>query len=247
MRLDKLLSVTATATRSEAAKAVRAGAVTVNGVPARRADEQVDPGRDAVVYCGAPVVYKPFRYVLLNKPDGYVSATEDGRDLTVLELLPPLYTALGLFPCGRLDKHTLGLMLLTNDGDLSHRLLSPRRHVPKRYRFRCKFPLSNEDRARFCEGLVLENGYETKPADIALDEGRLSGEITLTEGKYHQIKRMMETLHNQITYLERVSFGPLTLPEDLPRGAWRELTKEEEAALRAAAEENTAPRKETRT
>ena len=247
MRLDKLLSVTATATRSEAAKAVRAGAVTVNGVPARRADAQVDPERDAVVYCGAPVVYKPFRYVLLNKPDGYVSATEDGRDLTVLELLPPLYTALGLFPCGRLDKHTLGLMLLTNDGDLSHRLLSPRRHVPKRYRFRCKFPLSNEDRARFCEGLVLENGYETKPADIALDEGRLSGEITLTEGKYHQIKRMMETLHNQITYLERVSFGPLTLPEDLPRGAWRELTKEEEAALRAAAEENTAPRKETRT
>lgn len=236
VRLDKLISAAAVATRSEAAKAVRAGAVTVNGVPARRADVQVDPERDAVVFRGAPVVYKPFRYVLLNKPDGYVSATEDGRDPTVLELLPPLYTALGLFPCGRLDKHTLGLMLLTSDGELAHRLLSPRRHVPKRYRFCCKFPLSDEDCARFCAGLVLEDGYETKPADISLDEDRLSGVITLSEGKYHQIKRMMEALRNQITYLERVSFGPLTLTQDLPRGAWRELTKEEEAALRAAAE-----------
>ncbi|MBR6727460.1 MAG: rRNA pseudouridine synthase, partial [Clostridia bacterium] len=116
MRLDKLLSVTATATRSEAAKAARAGAILVNGKPVKKADVQVDPDRDAVVYCGTPVCYKQYRYVLLNKPDGYVSATEDGRDPTVLELLPPLYTALELFPCGRLDKHTLGLMLLTNDG-----------------------------------------------------------------------------------------------------------------------------------
>ena len=235
MRLDKLLSTCAVATRSEAGKAARAGKIVVNGTPVRRADVQVDPDRDEIVFCGERVQYKPYRYVLLNKPDGYVSATEDGRDPTVLELLPPLYTTLGLFPCGRLDKHTLGLMLLTNNGELSHRLLSPRRHVAKKYAFRCKFPLTKEECDRFKEGLVLEDGYETKPADIQLGEDQRSGVITLVEGKYHQIKRMLEALHNQITYLERITFGPLSLPDDLDRGAWRELTPEEEQALLDAA------------
>lgn len=236
MRLDKLLSVTATATRKEAARAVRAGQITVNGAPVRRADLAVDPEKDTVIYCGTQVVYKQYRYVLLNKPDGYVSATEDGRDPTVLELLPPIYTDLGLFPCGRLDKHTLGLMLLTNNGELSHRLLSPKRHVAKRYAFRVKFPLSEADCDRFRDGVTLEDGYETKPARIELAEDGRSGTVTLIEGKYHQIKRMMEALHNQITYLERVTFGPLSLPDELQRGAWRELTPDEEAALLAAAE-----------
>ena len=236
MRLDKFLSVSATATRKETARAVRAGQITVNGAVARRADMTVDPAKDSVCFCGNTVFYKPYRYVLLNKPDGYVSATEDGRDPTVLELLPPLYSDLGLFPCGRLDKHTLGLMLLTNNGELSHRLLSPRRHVSKRYAFCVKFPLNDTDCDRFRDGVTLEDGYETRPADIELAEDKKSGIITLVEGKYHQIKRMMETLHNQITYLERISFGPLTLPEDLPRGAWRELTVDEERALLAAAE-----------
>ena len=235
MRLDKFLSVTATATRSEAGKAARAGQITVNGVPVKKADVQIDPDKDRVCYCGVSVCYKQYHYVLLNKPDGYVSATEDGRDPTVLELLPPQYTAFGLFPCGRLDKHTLGLMLLTDNGEVAHRLLSPRRHVAKRYAFRCKFPLTKEECERFREGLVLEDGYETKPADIELNEDAHSGIITLVEGKYHQIKRMLEALHNQITYLERISFGPLTLPTDLARGEWRELTAEEEAAILDAA------------
>ena len=235
MRLDKFLSVTATATRKESAKAVRLGGITVNGVAVKRADAQIDPERDAVTYFGRPVAYKQYRYVLLNKPDGYVSATEDGRDPTVLELLPPLYTDLELFPCGRLDKHTVGLMLLTNDGETAHRLLSPKRHVAKRYAFRVKFPLTEEECERFRDGLVLEDGYETKPADIELAEDKRSGIITLVEGKYHQIKRMMEALHNQITYLERVTFGPLSLPCDLPRGGWCELTPDEEAALLLAA------------
>jgi 16S rRNA pseudouridine516 synthase len=134
-----------------------------------------------------------------------------------------------------LDKHTLGLMLLTNNGDLSHRLLSPRRHVKKQYAFRCKFPLTAEECGRFRDGLVLEDGYETKPAEIELHEDMRSGVITLVEGKYHQIKRMLEALHNQITYLERISFGPLMLPAELARGAWRELSAEEEAALLDAA------------
>ena len=235
MRLDKFLSVSAVATRTQAGKAARAGQITVNGVPVKKADVQIDPEKDRVTYCGTPVLYKQYHYVLLNKPDGYVSATEDGRDPTVLELLPPQYAAFGLFPCGRLDKHTLGLMLLTDNGDVAHRLLSPRRHVSKRYAFRCKFPLTREECERFREGLVLEDGYETKPADIELNEDMRSGIITLVEGKYHQIKRMLEALHNQITYLERISFGPLSLPEDLVRGAWRELTTAEEAAILDAA------------
>ena len=236
MRLDKMLSAAAVASRSDTARAVRRGLVSVNGCVATRADMQVDPLRDRVVFDGVEVAYRPFRYVMLNKPDGYVSATEDGRDPTVLELLPPALAAQGLFPCGRLDKHTLGLMLLTNDGEASHRLLSPRRHVTKKYAFRAKFPISAEDCEQFREGLVLEDGYETKPADIELFEDGRSGIITLTEGKYHQIKRMLEALHNQITALERISFGPLTLDAALARGEWRELTPDEEAALLAAAE-----------
>ena len=235
MRLDKFLTATATATRTEAAKAARAGQITVNGAVAKKADMQIDPECDSVVFCGRQISYKQYRYVLLNKPDGYVSATEDGKDPTVLELLPPLYTTLGLFPCGRLDKHTLGLMLLTDNGEVAHRLLSPRRHVAKQYAFRCKFPLTEEECARFRDGLVLEDGYETKPADIVLSEDHRSGIITLVEGKYHQIKRMLEALHNQITYLERISFGPLTLPQDLARGEWRELTPDEERAILDAA------------
>ena len=235
MRLDKLLTVTATATRSEAARAVRAGTVLVNGTAARSAAMHVDPERARIEYAGHAVEYRAHHYLILNKPQGYVSATEDGRDPTVLDLLPQKYTALGLFPCGRLDKNTVGLMLLTDDGDLAHRLLSPRRHVEKRYFFRVKFPLNEQECARFEGGLVLDDGYETKPAGIELGADLCSGVITLVEGKYHQIKRMMQALHNQITHLERIRFGPLSLPADLARGEWRELTGEEEQALLAAA------------
>jgi len=191
------------------------------------------------VFGGTPVRYRAHHYILLNKPSGYVSATEDGKDPTVLALLPEKYTVLGLFPCGRLDKNTLGLMLLTDDGDTAHRLLSPRRHVEKRYLFRAEHPLTEEECSRFRQVLVLEDGYETKPADIELAPDGMSGVITLVEGKYHQIKRMLQSLDNRITYLERISFGPLTLPPELSRGEWRELTEEEEAAiLRAANPEN---------
>ena len=231
MRLDKLLTVTATATRSEAARAVRAGTVLVNGKPAPSPAMQVDPEKDRVCYGGCEVRYRAHHYLILNKPEGYVSATEDGKDPTVLDLLPQKYTTLGLFPCGRLDKNTVGLMLLTDDGELAHRLLSPRRHVEKHYYFRVKFPLNEAECAQFKQGLVLDDGYETKPAGIELDADLRSGVITLVEGKYHQIKRMMQALHNQITHLERIRFGPLSLPSDLERGAWRELTGEEEQAL----------------
>ncbi len=234
MRLDKYLSLTGTATRTEASRAVRAGEVLVNGLPAKKADLQLDPDTAVVHFRGVPVVYRQYTYILLHKPDGVVSATEDGREQTVLDLLPDDLRRIrpALFPCGRLDKHTTGLMLLTNNGDLSHRLLSPARHVDKTYRFRVKFPLSDEDISALESGVDI-GGYVTAPCRVerGADDLARAGLITLHEGKYHQIKLMMEARHNQITELQRITFGPLTLDPALAPGEWRMLTEEEIAAL----------------
>ena len=230
MRLDKLLSECGISSRKESAKAAKAGQILVNGSPVTKADVQVDPTADAITFCGRAVKWRQFVYVMLNKPDGYVSATEDARgEQVVTSLLPEEYQKMGLFPCGRLDKHTLGLMLLTNDGQLSHRLLSPKRHVAKTYAFHVKFPLSNEDVLALEAGVDI-GGYITKPCHVKLIDER-EGQITIIEGKYHQIKLMMEAIHNQITYLERITFGPLSLGPTLARGEWRELTAEEIDAL----------------
>lgn len=229
MRLDKLLSECQLATRSEAAKACRAGLVTVNGAVAKKSDVHVDPTKDVIVFCGETVEYHEFVYIMLNKPDGYISATEDGRDPVVTELLPLKYQKMGLFPCGRLDKHTLGLMLLTNDGALSHRLLAPKSHVTKSYGFSVKFPLSEDDIGRLEMGVDIGD-YVTKPCRVEM-RTPTDGVIFITEGKYHQIKRMMEAVDNKITALERLTFGPLKLDKDLERGAWRMLNDAEECAL----------------
>lgn len=231
MRLDKFLTVTGTCSRSEAKRAVRAGAVTVNGMTARTSDVSVKEDSDVIVFCGKTVKYRKYTYIMLNKPEGVVSATEDGRDKTVLDLLPDDVRTRGMFPCGRLDKNTLGLMLLTDNGELAHKLLAPKTHVKKVYRFRSKLPVSPEDAKRFEKGLTLEDGYETKPAEIVLEGDGDEGLITLVEGKYHQIKRMLEALDNKITYLERIRFGPLTLDPKLVRGEWRYLTESETAEL----------------
>ena len=229
MRLDKMISSTGIASRSQIASAVRGGRVLVDGVVARKADMQIDPDAASVVYCGTPICYRKFTYIMLNKPEGYVSATEDGRLPTVIELLPEELQKIGLFPCGRLDKNTLGLMLLTNDGDTSHRLLVPKSHVTKTYAFRLKFPLSDADIAALESGVDI-GGYVTAPCRVVRD-GEKEGKITLTEGKYHQIKLMMEAVHNQVTHLERISFGPLVLDPALTRGEWRYLSDDEIAAL----------------
>ncbi|MBQ1230428.1 MAG: rRNA pseudouridine synthase [Clostridia bacterium] len=233
MRLDKLLSECGLATRSEASRAARAGKIQVNGIPALKPDWKVDPEKDEIVYCGERVLYQKFLYLMLNKPDGYVSATEDGKDPTVTELFPEEYRRQGIFPCGRLDKHTLGLMLLTNDGVLSHRLLAPKSHVAKTYAFSVKFPLSNADISALEAGVDI-GGYVTKPCKVSLSNPK-AGQITIVEGKYHQIKLMMQAVHNQITSLERISFGPLTLDPSLTRGTWRPLSQEEIEALRREA------------
>ena len=162
---------------------------------------------------------------MLNKPKGYVSATDDSRLPTVLELLPEKYKRLGLFPCGRLDRDTTGLMLLTDDGELAHFLLSPVSHVPKTYAYECELPLNEDSAARLRSGVDIGEKALTKPAELVCDGCR--GEITLSEGRYHQIKRMFEAEGNRITELERISFCPLTLDPALKRGEWRELSPEE--------------------
>ena len=232
MRLDKFLSVTGSATRSESAKAARAGRITVNGISIKNAAFSVDPEHDVICLDGVNIVYRKYTYIMLNKPEGYVSATEDGRDPTVLELLPEQLQKLSLFPCGRLDKNTVGLMLITDNGELAHRMLSPKRHVEKKYRFECRYPITDVERIEIENGIRLADGYLTKPAQLYLDEGRTSGLITLHEGKYHQIKRMFGAVNdNRIIYLERISFGPLVLDMKLLRGEWRYLTEEEISSI----------------
>ncbi len=233
MRIDKYLGLTGCASRTEAKKVIRSGGVCINGVAVRLPDAKLDPEKDRVTFCGKEVVYRRYTYILMNKPEGVVSATEDGRERTVIDLLPSSIRKTDLFPCGRLDKNTLGLMLITDNGELAHRLLAPKSHVEKKYFFRSKHPISAEDSAKFENGLILDDGYETKPARIELFGKGDEGVITLVEGKYHQIKRMLEAIDNKITYLERISFGPLILDESLNRGEWRYLTDCEIALLEA--------------
>lgn len=224
MRLDKFLSVTGTLTRSESGRAVRSKRVTVNGKVAPKADIQVDPDTDTVALDGVTVEYRKYTYIMLNKPQGYVSSTND-RLPTVLELLPDELQRLSLFPCGRLDKDTEGLMLLTDDGELSHFLLSPVSHVPKTYFYRCERPLEKNEVDRLELGVDIGDDKPTKPSALKPDGDK--GYITLSEGRYHQIKRMFEAVGNKITYLERIEFGPLKLDPALNRGEWRYLTDEE--------------------
>ena len=237
IRLDKFLSVTGTLSRSESKKAVRKGRVAVNGRTASSSDLEVLPESDKITLDAKEIIYRRFTYVMLNKPEGYVSATNDSRDKTVLDLLPEELRRFDLFPCGRLDKYTLGLMLLTDDGELAHKLLAPKSHVEKSYRFDSEHGVSEEERQMLESGVHIEGGYLTKPSRVVLDaKDASSGVITLREGKYHQRKQMFEAVSNKITYLERMSFGPLVLDEALARGEWRMLTSLEEAALRASVE-----------
>lgn len=226
MRLDKLLCECGKASRSEAGKLIRGGKVTVNGQIVKKPDFKVNEERDIITLFDKIVEYKKFTYIMLNKPIGYVSATEDENDPCVLDLVSDEDRKKGLFPCGRLDKNTLGLVILTNDGEGAHRALSPKHHVSKVYLFECERGLSDDDINRLENGVDI-GGYITKPCKIKMTADRV-GEITLTEGKYHQIKRMLNAVDNQITYLERISFGDILLDPKLGRGKWRYLTKEEE-------------------
>ncbi|MBQ8330443.1 MAG: rRNA pseudouridine synthase [Lachnospiraceae bacterium] len=229
MRLDKYLSEMGAGTRSELKKAVRAGRVTVNGVKARDASMHVEEG-DEIFMDGERVAYEQFVYYLMNKPAGVISATEDTRDRTVLDLLEGQQRK-GLFPVGRLDRDTEGLLLITNNGELAHRLLSPKNHVDKVYFARLDAPVGETERRLFAEGLRVDETFTAMPAGLEILDPGNEVKVTIREGKFHQIKRMFEAVGREVLYLKRLSMGPLALDGSLPPGAYRRLTEEEESAI----------------
>lgn len=229
-RLDKRLAATGQWSRKEAKDLIRAGRVQVCGQVCRSCEEKVEEATPVTVDGVAIGAHAPV-YLMLHKPAGVVSATEDGRDKTVLDLLPEPYPSLGLFPVGRLDKDTEGLLLLTNDGPLAHRLLSPRHHVDKVYYVQVDGILDEGDVEAVSEGICLRDGYQCLPGKLELLEDKTTAYITIREGKYHQIKRMMASRGKPVAYLKRIKFGGVELDPELEKGSWRALTQGEIATL----------------
>lgn len=229
-RLDKLLAGTGKWSRREVKALVRQGLVRVDGRLAASAEDKLDPAATVVTVAGETISLCRFTYVMLHKPAGVLTATEDRKQPTVLDLLPPELRRIGLAPVGRLDKDTEGLLLLTNDGELAHRLLSPKYHVDKRYLARVDGELSAADTEAFARGMTLGDGLECLPAELELLPGRVCI-VTLREGKFHQVKRMLAARGAPVLYLKRLSMGPLTLDDSLAAGAYRLLRAEEISAL----------------
>lgn len=229
-RLDKLLAGTGKWSRREVKALVRQGLVRVDGRLAASAEDKLDPAAAIITVAGETISLRRFTYVMLHKPAGVLTATEDRKQPTVLDLLPPELRRIGLAPVGRLDKDTEGLLLLTNDGELAHRLLSPKYHVEKRYLARVDGELSAADAEAFARGMTLGDGLECLPAGLEVLPDRVCI-VTLREGKFHQVKRMLAARGAPVLYLKRLSMGPLTLDDSLAAGAYRLLRAEEILAL----------------
>lgn len=229
LRLDRLLASTGSWSRREVRILVRQGRVLADGRPVASAEEKFDPEAVELLVDGMPVRYARYTYVMLNKPAGYLSATEDGRGETVLDLLPPELRRRELFPVGRLDKDTEGLLLLTNDGPLAHTLLSPKKHVNKVYFVRTEGCLTEEDCEAFAAGLSLKDGLICMPAGLEILRAGQESEafVTLREGKFHQVKRMLAARGKPVLYLRRVQMGNLTLDSSLAPGKYRFLSEQE--------------------
>ena len=229
MRVDKLLSNIGVASRAELKKYCKQGLISVNGKVINNPGVQVDSESDDIRFNGEKIVYREFVYIMLNKPDGYISATFDKYDPIVLDLIDQSYLVFEPFPVGRLDKDTEGLLVLTNDGQLAHRVLSPKKHVPKTYYAKIQGKVTEEDILAFEKGVILDDGYETMPSQLKILKSDDMSEIELTihEGKFHQVKRMFESVGKKVVYLKRLSMGKLKLDESLGLGEYRELTEEE--------------------
>ena len=229
MRVDKLLSNVGVASRAELKKYCKQGLISVNGKVINNPGVQVDSENDDVRFNGEKIVYREFVYIMLNKPDGYISATFDKYDPIVLDLIDQSYLVFEPFPVCRLDKDTEGLLVLTNDGQLAHRVLSPKKHVPKTYYAKIQGKVTEEDILAFEKGVILDDGYETMPSQLKILKSDDMSEIELTihEGKFHQVKRMFESVGKKVVYLKRLSMGKLKLDESLKLGEYRELTEEE--------------------
>lgn len=229
MRVDKLLANMGYGSRKEVKKLLKTSGVHIDGVVTKDGKTHVDPGKQVVTVLGEAVEYKPHIYLMMNKPQGVISATEDYKHETVIDLLEEEHARYEPFPVGRLDKDTEGLLLLTNDGQFSHALMSPKRHVTKTYVAEVKGEVNQTDVELFKQGVTLDDGYVTKPAELAImGQGERSEiELTITEGKFHQVKRMFAAVDKKVIALRRVKIGRLALDPKLELGAYRELTKEE--------------------
>ncbi len=225
MRLDKFLCDTAGLTRTEAKNAVKKGQIAVNGQVQKAADFKVKETTDTVTFQGKPLSYAAFHYYMLHKPAGVITATEDKKESTVMDILREEKVK-NLFPVGRLDKDTEGLLLITDDGELAHNLLSPKKHVDKEYLVKVRDSISEEDCRKLSEGVDIGDEKPTAPAKV---ERVAEKEILLTirEGRFHQVKRMLQAVGNEVLYLKRLSMGSLRLPADLEKGAYRPLSEEE--------------------
>ena len=232
MRIDKLLSNLGIGTRSEIKKMIKQKQIKINGELVKNGKNQLDPDSAQVTINDQPVAIQLTKYLMLNKPQNVITATEDASQQTVLDLIAPNDLVKGLAPVGRLDKDTTGLLLLTNDGQLAHRLLTPHKHVAKTYRATIDGIVNDDTITRFKAGIRLKDGTLCKPTTLKIisaveKDNQSKVEITITEGKYHQIKRMFQAICNRIVSLERISFAGITLDPSLPRGGFRSLTSAE--------------------
>lgn len=224
-RLDKVIGSQTNYSRKDIKDLVKKKQILVNGEIVLKSDIKVDSSNDKIVVCGEEIVFKKYVYLMLNKPKGYVSATEDKNDKTVLDLVPDIYKHRDLFPAGRLDKDTTGLMIITDDGEFAHNILSPKKHISKTYNVTIDIPMTDEMVIGFKNGINLSDG-ECKSAGLEIT-GEYSGIVILTEGRYHQIKRMFGCFGAKVVELERIKMGNFSLPEDLKLGECREFSYEE--------------------
>jgi len=238
MRLDKFLVACAVGSRTEVKNLLKAGRVTVNGKKEKSAKLQIDEERDKIRFDGQVLEYEEFVYYMMNKPKGVISATEDPKHRTVLDLLDDIALSKEVFPVGRLDIDTHGLLLLTNDGQLAHALLSPKRHVDKTYQAQVKGIMTQEDVETFTKGIPLKD-FTCQPARLELmsidtEKNQSQIRVTIAEGKFHQVKRMVAYCGKEVVDLQRLTMGTLVLDENLQRGEWRRLTKKELEVLLAS-------------
>ncbi len=230
MRLDKFLANMGHGTRSEVKKLISSGKVTVNNSIVKSAKTQINEIKDKVAVAGQSVAYCPYIYLMLNKAKGYISSTVKGDTPTVIDCVPNQYRHYDLFPFGRLDKDTTGLLFISNDGQMAHKLLSPAKHVAKTYRVTCEKLPTNEQIEQLKAGVVIAGGYLTKPAEVVLVEKNII-DLTICEGKYHQVKQMLQAVGNGVVELERICFAGIALDSKLERGEVRLLTEKELAHL----------------
>ncbi|MBR1444400.1 MAG: rRNA pseudouridine synthase [Firmicutes bacterium] len=232
IRLDKYLASSGLGSRTDVKNAISKGLVAIDGKPVKKADIKFDPEKTIVTYSSNPVIYEKYVYFMLNKPNGVVSATEDKTDKTVIDLISEEDRRKGIFPVGRLDKDTEGLLIITNDGGFSHNTLSPKKHVEKEYYAKIKGIADNKDINALAEGIIIDKDTKCLPSKleiISTDNAEVTSEIkiTINEGKFHQIKRMFHTLDKEVIYLKRIRFGEIVLDEDLSPGEYRKLTEKE--------------------